>query len=357
MRSHVRDSATTKLFALFAIVAMFSVVSCSKKSDSSQSSGQKGKTSSASIETKNLKVAQKPMVTDKKMQSGQEVGDHAISGVPLFPIPKGMSVVHKGKFWMGCKPEIDGKCEESDKPGREVYLDMFFIDRTEVTVAQYKSCVDSGSCSAKGLDVPSWDGKEQKDWAWACNWAKPGREQHPMNCISWSQANTYCKWLDKRLPTEAEWEKAARGTDARKYAWGNTEYADLAKSGKKVANIADEAAHRRDPKWTVAKGYDDGFAATSPVASFPDGRSPCGAFDMTGNVLEWVADWYDADYYKKGPASNPKGPEKGDMHVARGGAWYGEPSTTRISLRWPNPIRRLVAVGFRCAATPPKVTQ
>jgi len=265
--------------------------------------------------------------------------------------PQGMLHIPKGEFWMGCKPETDKDCEEPEKPGHNVYLDDYFIDKTEVSVGQFEACVKAGSCSDKGLAVPSWNDKQQPDWAWSCNWGKPDRKNHPINCLSWEQADSYCKWASKRLPTEAEWEKAARGSDGRKYAWGNEEYAELGKAGKLVANIADESEKKRDPLWEVATGYDDGHTGTAPVGSFPKGASPHGVLDMTGNVLEWVADWYAEDYYKKSPPKNPKGPATGELRVARGGAWYGEPKYTRISLRWPNPIRRIVAVGVRCASS------
>ena len=273
--------------------------------------------------------------------------------IPLFEIPRDMRVVRAGEFWMGCKPDLDDGCEEPEKPGRQVHLDIFFIDRNEVTVSRYAACVAAGACTEEGLKMPSFGGKEQTEWAWACNWGKKDREDHPINCLNWKQADAYCRWATKRLPTEAEWEKAARGTDGRKYAWGNQEYAAMAKAGKKVANIADESEKRRDPAWTVAAGYDDGYTGTAPVGSFPEGASPCGALDMTGNVLEWVADWYDESYFGAAPKRNPPGPAKGEHHVARGGAWYGEPSTTRLGLRWVDPLRRIVAVGVRCAKSTP----
>ena len=272
---------------------------------------------------------------------------------PLPTPPAGMVLVAAGPFWRGCKPEVDGECTEPEKPGRELSLGHFFIDRTEVTVGGYKACVDAGACKTDDLATPVFEGKPQPDWAWACNWGKADRAGHPVNCVAWEQAAAYCKWAGKRLPSEAEWEKAARGKDGRKYAWGNMEYAELARNALRMGNIADEAEKRRDPEWTVAAGYDDGFAGTAPVGSFPAGASPAGALDMTGNVLEWVADWYDPGYYEKAPAADPPGPSAGELRVARGGAWYGEPDTTRIGLRWPNPTRRIVAVGFRCAMTPP----
>jgi hypothetical protein len=128
------------------------------------------------------------------------------------------------------------------RPGGEQELPAFAIDRTEVTVAQFAACVDQGGCSSEGLTMPYFDGSEHPDFAEFCNWQK--RDDHPINCVTWEQARTYCQWAGKRLPTEAEWEKAARGTDGRKYPWGN----DGFDKGTKVANIADESAGKRFPE-------------------------------------------------------------------------------------------------------------
>jgi formylglycine-generating enzyme required for sulfatase activity len=283
----------------------------------------------------------------KKEEAGPK--EPPVAAEPRPECPDGMVAVPAGEFFMGCNQEVDESCTEAEKPGRKVQLDAFCIDRTEAAVDQYAACVKAGACSEEGLSKPSWKGQEQPEWAWACNWGKEGKEKHPINCIQWEQASAYCRWAGKRLPTEAEWEKAARGTDGRKYPWGNQEYAELGKAKRLVANVADQAEKRRDPKWTVAEGYDDGYAGTAPVGSFPQGASPYGALDMIGNVLEWVSDWHDPDYYKKAPQSNPKGPESGKHHVARGGGWYGEPVNTRISLRWLEPVRRIASVGMRCA--------
>lgn len=143
-----------------------------------------------------------------------------------FFLESQMVDVPAGKFWSGCKQDPIG-C-----PPEQLYKQMFVKDfkiaQTEVTVAQYKQCVDSGQCSSKGLTLPRYkssDGKEQEHpgEASTCNWGKTGKEQHPMNCISWQQAEAFCRWVGKRLPKETEWEKAARGTDGRAYPWGAKE--------------------------------------------------------------------------------------------------------------------------------------
>jgi formylglycine-generating enzyme required for sulfatase activity len=244
------------------------------------------------------------------------------------PLPAGEMVsVPAGKFFMGCNDKVDKECFDAERPGREIDVAAFSIDRTEVTVAQYRRCVQAGACTSTGLGVPFWEKAEQPKWAQFCNWDKPGRDQHPINCLDWSQAKAVCAWAGKRLPTEAEWEKAARGTDGRKFPWGNSGY----KRTTKVANIADAAAKRDYPKWTTAKFYDDGFVGTAPVGSFAAGASPYGALDMLGNVWEWLA-----DEYKTGRAG-------------RGGAW-DSPPYVRISTRtYFEPDERYERVGVRCA--------
>ncbi len=242
-----------------------------------------------------------------------------------------MVLVPAGKFYMGCNERVDSECDADEKPGKEVYVAAFRIDKTEVTVAQYKKCVNAGACSARGLTMPFYNGKEQPEWAHTCTWNKPGLDEHPINCIDWNQAKAYCKWAGKRLPTEKEWEKAARGTDERKYSWGNTRY-----GSQKVANIADETAKRSQSSWSIAKGYDDGYYKTAPVGSFPAGASPYGALDMIGNVLEWTSDWY----------------TKGKSRAVRGGSWSLKPRNARSSYRsWREPGARGSSLGFRCSSS------
>jgi formylglycine-generating enzyme required for sulfatase activity len=239
-----------------------------------------------------------------------------------------MVAVPRGEFFMGCNKEIDRECDNDEKPG-QVSVGAFQIDKTEVTVAQYGQCVDAGECSGEGLTVPYWGDKNQPKWAWACNWGKAGRENHPINCVNWQQAQNYCQSVGKRLPTEAEWEKAARGTDGRKYPWGNRGY----EAAGLVANIVDQATKRSYPNWTVAEGYDDGYVGTAPVGSFPAGASPYGALDMVGNVFEWTGTGSGAERY-----------------IVRGGSWYALPRFARASDRLgDNPGDRNESLGFRCA--------
>ncbi len=241
----------------------------------------------------------------------------------------GMVRVPGGNFYMGCNEKVDSECDSDEKPGKTVHVAGFRIDVTEVTVAAYRKCVDAGACLSRGLVMPYFSGKEQPEWAWACNWNKSGRTEHPVNCLDRSRATTYCKWAGKRLPSEKEWEKAARGTDGRKYAWGNTGYGST-----KVANIADETAKRKFSKLPTAEGYDDGYVGTAPVGTFPAGNSPYGAQDMIGNVFEWVAEL----------------PTEGRYRPLRGGSWGNDPTYARASDRDDDdPARRGSNIGFRCA--------
>jgi formylglycine-generating enzyme required for sulfatase activity len=227
-------------------------------------------------------------------------------------------------FWMGCNEAVDNECNPDEKPYHEVNLDAFEIDKYEVTAGEYKACVDAGSCTATNASTGS-----------ACNYGVSGKESHPIDCVHWDKAKAYCEWAGKRLPTEAEWEKAARGTDGRKYPWGN-DSPDC------------EHAVMED---SSAGGNGCGTGGTMPVGSKPKGVSPYGAEDMVGNVWEWVGDWYDWSYYASSPKDNPKGPGSGEDRVWRGGSWlYSRPGDLRASRRaWYGPGDWWFCGGFRCA--------
>jgi formylglycine-generating enzyme required for sulfatase activity len=208
-----------------------------------------------------------------------------------------------GEFLYGCNQALDADCLEDEKPGRQVLLPAFRIDRTEVRVNEFADCVRAGACS------------EPLTGQW-CNWGVAGRGDHPVNCVDWEQARGYCHWVGKRLPTEHEWEKAARGTDGRRFPWGN----DDATCALAVM---------------VGEGADGcGERSTWPVASRAAGRSPFGLFDMGGNVLEWTADVHEDDDAAR---------------VTRGGSWRSFALPVRVSYREPIDARsREGRIGFRC---------
>ncbi len=250
----------------------------------------------------------------------------------VSPPPSDMILVPAGQFWVGCAGSTDAQCEEPEKPGHTMRLESFWIDRHEVTVAEYRACVQASACSSSGLGQPVWfNGEKHPELAWACNWGKPGRDSHPIDCVSWYQARDYCTWVGKRLPTDAEWTKAARGdTDRRIYPWGDERYGRTA-----VANILDESARVTFPTWPIMRGYDDGAVATAPVGSYPLGASPSGALDMIGNVEEWTSDWYDQ--------------QKG-LRSIRGSSWHRSAEHGRISRLYPSePGSHPDYGGFRCA--------
>jgi serine/threonine-protein kinase len=218
------------------------------------------------------------------------------------PTPDGMLLIAPGAFWMGCNEQVDRGCFDNERPGRRLEQGAFRIDRTEVTVHEYGACVRDGACSRDSFTAST-----------ACNWGKEGRDRHPINCVSWTQAQAYCAWAGRRLPTDAEWEKAARGTDGRVYPWGNG----------------------WDPKRANAERLDDGFPETSPVGSFPAGAAPCGALDMAGNVFEWTDGWAD---------------ERRGFRSLRGGSWNFTARDLRASNRYGDAAESHRAdVGFRCA--------
>jgi formylglycine-generating enzyme required for sulfatase activity/predicted Ser/Thr protein kinase len=230
-----------------------------------------------------------------------------------------MVYVPAGEFEMGSTEA--GSADE--RPVHTVALDAFWIDRTEVTNAQYALCVGDGVC-------------DEVDFV---NDADFNGGDYPVVGVSWYDAETYCKWVDARLPTEAEWEYAARGPENRVFPWGHD--FDGTKVNYCDANCEDDWADE-----TV----DDGYALTAPVGSYPAGASWCGALDLAGNVWEWVADWYDGDYYERSPTHNSPGPEEGDGKVLRGGSWGDVPDCVRGADRNMGlPDSRVDYVGFRCA--------
>jgi formylglycine-generating enzyme required for sulfatase activity len=199
---------------------------------------------------------------------------------------------------------------------RRVSVEAFFMDKYEVTAALYKKFLQAVSR------------KEPESWASA---SFPRDANRPVIGVDWQDADAYCRWAGKRLPTEMEWEKAARGTDGRLYPWGNDP------PDPKRANYQKRAYN----------AYAEGLAS---VGSYEAGKSPYGLYDMAGNVWEWVADWYDDEYYRNGPARNPPGPPSGEEKVIRGGSWdFQAQAMLAASRLWFAPTMRAPFIGFRCA--------
>ncbi len=236
--------------------------------------------------------------------------------------------VPAGKFIMGSTPgESD---QDHEEPQRTVYLDAFWIDQTEVTNGMYEGCVLAGNCRPPEID---------NSWSQDSYYGNEEYNNYPVVGVSWEDANAYCSWTERRLPTEAEWEKAARGTDGRRYPWGNTPL---------ESNLINSADRSIEQKWASDR-LDDGYRFTAPVGNYPDGASPYGALDMVGNVWEWVADIYDEDYYKEGPDENPQGATFGNYRIRRGGSWRNTQRLVRTTHRlWHNDWSRSDQVGFRC---------
>ncbi len=227
-----------------------------------------------------------------------------------------MIEIPEGPFTMGIS---DGDPDEG--PVHPVYLQTFYMDLKEVTQADYEKFVKM--TKREKPKVPVFEDKIEK-------LINP---DFPVVGLTWNDAFGYCRWAGKRLPTEAEWEKAARGEGKRRYPWGNKfEYS--------FANV---------------DGVDDGFQYLAPVGSFEVGRSPFGLYDATGNVAEWVADDYEADYYQKAPYRDPPGPKTDDVFkVIRGGSWRESRLGARVTKRFSAKMWRTDAtVGFRCAKDSP----
>jgi formylglycine-generating enzyme required for sulfatase activity len=247
------------------------------------------------------------------------------SGTWTRPVDGAVMVyVPAGEFLMGSSAsDIDAllaRCSDctreefaKEQPQHTVFLDGFWIDRTEVTNAQYSACMEAGACR----EPECWDDEDVN------------APEQPVACVSWFDAQDYAAWVGGRLPTEAEWEKAARGTDGRIYPWGNS-----------------------PPDCTKANFV--GCAGKPlPVGSHPGGASPYGALEMAGNVPEWVADWYDKDYYSRSVFSNPTGPDSGSFRGVRGGSFLHHEWVGHCAHREGGyPISRHWIHGFRLVVTP-----
>jgi len=251
--------------------------------------------------------------------------------------PDGMAPIAGGKLAMG---SADGESDE--RPVHDVQLNAFCIDLSEVTVAQYDACAKEGKCAPPSKTI-EWSGAQSHEhavWDGFCNEGKPDRAAHPMNCVTWEEARVFCKSHDKRLPSEEEWEMAARGAEARVFPWGgqapfstllNACGTECAAKGKLL-----------DIEWSALYQGDDGWVGTAPVRSYPAGRSPEGVFDLGGNVSEWTSSAF-CPY----PGSNCAS----ELKATRGSSWTSDEirearATARAKA---SPTARTADLGFRCA--------
>jgi len=224
-------------------------------------------------------------------------------------------LVPGGDFTMGCDPATDTACDDDEYPIHPVTLSSFYIDRFETTQATYEKCVTNGGCTEPSSEVA------------ACNWDPVQNTDLPVVCVTFAQARAYCDWRGLRLPTEAEWERAARGTNMSLYPWGDSL-----------------------PDCTRANSSECGEQLMD-AGALPDGATPDGLLDMAGNAGEWVSDWYNPDYYESARRQDPAGPASGDYRVIRGGMMTLDSRYLRSSNRSADdPTLFRFSVGFRCAA-------
>ncbi|MEC4889125.1 MAG: SUMF1/EgtB/PvdO family nonheme iron enzyme [Nitrospira sp.] len=236
-------------------------------------------------------------------------------GAPMVLIPA-------GPFLMGSNEGLP-----NERPEHPVTLNAFYMDRYEVTAGRYQKFLEFGK-----QEIPSVQDDD----------AVSSLDDRPVVGVTWNEAANYCKWAGKRLPTEAEWEKAARGTDGRRYPWGHMQpFVDIANYNR---GIWVSEAITLVP---VGSGL-EGMSVRHGLKE--GGRSPYGLFHMAGNAAEWVNDWYDREYYQKSPDTNPSGPSTGEKRVLRGGSWADLPTALRVTARFSaEPEFEDRTVGFRCA--------
>ncbi len=246
-----------------------------------------------------------------------------------LPAHDEMVRIPAGTFLMGSDKKVDRNAYPAEFPQRKVHLDAYEIDKYEVTTVQFLKFV-----LATNRDPLI-------DWQYDGGNFQETMASHPVMHVSWFDAEAYCTWAGKRLPTSAEWEKAARGEDGRIYPWGN-EPAGLSRANFGRTGLSGPVRDR--PERLLL------YPPIISVDKYENAVSPYGVFQMAGNVAEWTADWYDPQYYKKAPDRNPKGPEKGTQRAFRGGAWIDSTPSVRPAQRnGTDPQTKMNWLGFRCA--------
>ncbi len=246
-----------------------------------------------------------------------------------WPAKDEMVPVPAGLFLMGSDKRVDRNAYPFESPQRRVYLDAFEIDKYEVTALQYLKFV-------LAIGRPPL-----LDWRYDGGNFQESMAHHPVMHVTWHDADAFCQWAGKRLPTEAEWEKAARGEDGRINPWGN-QIAGLSRANFGRSGLSGPVRDR--PERLLL------YPPVISVDKYENGVSPYGVHQMIGNVAEWVADWHDKDYYASAPDRNPKGPERGTHKGFRGGGWIDSTTTARAAQRnGTDPTVKINWLGFRCA--------
>jgi formylglycine-generating enzyme required for sulfatase activity len=282
-----------------------------------------------------------------------KAGDTKAAG----PCPEGTGLVEGGKYFMG-SDSVDPILTKA-RPAHQVEIEPVCMDVHEITVAEYKTCVGAGECKPAfretwwpqgTMDEATWKHDKEVHTS-MCNDGQPDRLNHPINCVTWAQAVAYCAHKGGRLPTEAEWEYAARGSDGRVYPWG-----DEAPDPERSNSCDQRCKAWRDENGLPDVGMmfeaDDGYPGTAPVGSYPKGRTQSGLEDMVGNVFEWTSDrMYD---YGTEFVKNPKGPDEGTARVIRGGAFNSfKPTFADPAFRYSmDETAHTHGIGFRCAYPP-----
>lgn len=238
-------------------------------------------------------------------------------------------LVPAGEFLMGSDKKADRLAYRSEIPQRRIYLDAYEIGKYEVTALEYLKFVLATNRAP------------QLDWRYDGGNFQESMAHHPIMHVTWHDADAYCKWAGQRLPTEAEWEKAARGVDGRLFPWGH-EYAGPTRANFGRTGLSGPVRDR--PERLLL------YPPIISVDKYENAVSPYGLYQTIGNVAEWVADWYDQDYYKTAPDRNPRGPENGTQKAFRGGGWMDSTTTMRVAMRnGADPKTRINWLGFRCA--------